>query len=375
MQKKILQIGKFFPPDWGGIETATVGNIEVFEEIKGWHLDTIVHSNREIIKSSQSVLGFKFRLIGNIPVSYDLLKFVKRKMADYSCVIVHVPNPIPLVLAVLKKKDQKFCLYWHAPISKKGVFATFLYNFFTRVFYRHFDYILLPTTAHIETLPSYLKNKEKYIVDLYSTTELKEQATHISNIQSTSNADVKNPYFVCTGRFVEYKGFDVAIAAFSVFLKKYPEVQLVMIGSGIEFEKYKTMIQKLGIQGSVVFFDNLSNYAKIKKISEAICLLMPSTTNQEMYGLAQIEAFASGTPVITTNLKHSGVPIVANASGGAIIVSPSSVTQLTEAMEEIYKNDSFRQNLSKKSKKYFDQAQAVKSIADQFEAFLVKVAD
>lgn len=373
MKKKLLQIGKFFPPNWGGIETATVGNIEVFDRIEDWDLETAVHSNEKLSQSWSSVHSFEYRLIKNIPFSLRLIKFVTKKLSAYRCVIIHVPNPFPLVLVLFKKPRQIFCLYWHAPVSKKGIILGFLYNIFTRLFYSKFDYILVPTEEHIKTVPSYLKHKVFVLVDLFSTLELNTESSKVLEHIDTSQGKVFKPYFVCTGRYVKYKGFDIAIVAFSQFLKKNPGVELIIIGSGPEFDNYKYLTKQLEIEQSVVFLQNISNTEKLHKIAGALCLLMPSISNQEMYGLSQVEAYACRTPVVTTKLENSGVPIIAEASGSAIVVQPSSVSELQSAMERIWSSPELRKSMGESARKYYLKRHSIDTVERQFKTFLKEV--
>lgn len=372
MRKKVLQIGKFFPPDWGGIETATLGNIEVFDCIEGWDLDTVIHSNHVQSKLSSTVFGYGYQSIGGIPISLDLLKSVAKNLGKYHHVIIHVPNPIPLLLVLLKKREQTFSLYWHAPVSRKGPILTLLYNIFTRVLYAKFDCIIIPTSAHIETIPKYLHKKNFHFVDLFPTLELKNQSTEILENRRVSALKANIPYFVCAGRFVEYKGFDLALKAFSQLKLKYHNIEIVFIGSGPEYEKYAALTKRLGIEDSVTFLEDISNFEKLQMISGALCLIMPSISNQEMYGLAQIEAYACGIPVITTNLEKSGVPVIANASGSALVVQPGSVTELAAAMEIIHTNLDLRSAMGERARNYYLKNHDRKPIASQLQTFLRK---
>ncbi len=193
------------------------------------------------------------------------------------------------------------------------------------------------------------------------------------------NEDVK-PYFVCTGCFVGYKGFEVShfclLAEFLV--RNIQNVELIIIGSGVNYKNYFALNKKVWNRRiTVIFLRALSSiYERLQKIAGAsICAQCLQPLNQEMYGLSQIEAYACGTPVITTNLKKSGVPLIANASRSGLVVQPSSVSELVAAMERVFSNQELRTRMRGNARAYYLRCHDVDPLSDQFKAFLEKFVD
>jgi glycosyltransferase involved in cell wall biosynthesis len=77
-----------------------------------------------------------------------------------------------------------------------------------------------------------------------------------------------------------------------------------MVGDGPEKEKAERLCQELGILDKVIFFGNSNEIDKILSYSDLF--LLPSET--ESFGLAALEAMASGVPVISSN--SGGLPEV-----------------------------------------------------------------
>ncbi|MDG1730086.1 MAG: N-acetyl-alpha-D-glucosaminyl L-malate synthase BshA [Algibacter sp.] len=93
------------------------------------------------------------------------------------------------------------------------------------------------------------------------------------------------------------------ISVFYNIQKEIPS-KLMFIGEGPEKEKVELRCQELGILNKVVFFGRSNEIDKILCFSDLF--LLPSQT--ESFGLAALEAMASGVPVISSNT--GGLPEV-----------------------------------------------------------------
>jgi N-acetyl-alpha-D-glucosaminyl L-malate synthase BshA len=96
--------------------------------------------------------------------------------------------------------------------------------------------------------------------------------------------------------------------------KKVPS-KLMMVGEGPERKQAEQLCKTYGIEDKVVFLGNSSEVDKILSYSDLF--LLPSQT--ESFGLAALEAMASGVPVISSN--SGGIPEV-NIEGVSGFLSP-----------------------------------------------------
>ncbi|MBT0608705.1 N-acetyl-alpha-D-glucosaminyl L-malate synthase BshA [Aequorivita echinoideorum] len=86
------------------------------------------------------------------------------------------------------------------------------------------------------------------------------------------------------------------IEIFDRIQKKIP-AKLIVVGEGPEKEKCEKLCRQKGIQNKVLFMGNSSEVDKILCFSDLF--LLPS--EKESFGLAALEAMASGVPVISSN--------------------------------------------------------------------------
>ncbi len=114
--------------------------------------------------------------------------------------------------------------------------------------------------------------------------------------------------------FRPVKRIQDVIKVFYNIQKEIP-AKLMMVGEGPEKESAEQLCTELGIEEKVVFFGNSHEIDRILCFSDLFVL--PSET--ESFGLAALEAMASGVPVISSN--SGGIPEV-NIHGFSGYLSP-----------------------------------------------------
>src|SRR5262249_37034514 len=105
------------------------------------------------------------------------------------------------------------------------------------------------------------------------------------------------PLWLAVGRLVYYKGLDVAIEA----LRNVPG-RLMIVGDGPLRCDLQNAAQRCGVAERVIWAGKLSETELIGAYHAATALWFPSVARSEAFGLVQIEAMASGCPVINTDI-------------------------------------------------------------------------
>lgn len=99
-------------------------------------------------------------------------------------------------------------------------------------------------------------------------------------------------------RLTKEKRIDLALKALKNIVIEFPQVGLVVAGSGSELAKLKKLTGKLGLQSNVVFIGWQSDIVSYLKEADLFLL----TSEYEGYGMTLVEAGASGCPIITTEV-------------------------------------------------------------------------
>ncbi len=133
--------------------------------------------------------------------------------------------------------------------------------------------------------------------------------------------------FVFAGRWIENKGIEDLIVAYSRAQLDPAQCPLILLGDGPIRPKVESLISDLGVKGVEMpgFIDPAS---KTKRVASARWLVAPARTREDM-GVTPIEARSVGVPVIVT--RDGGLP----ESGGdaALIVEPGNIEELTATLK------------------------------------------
>ena len=134
-------------------------------------------------------------------------------------------------------------------------------------------------------------------------------------------------YIFCVSNRRGNKNEEGVIKAFAA--SRLPSaVRLVVTGSSTP--ELLQLSAREGVKDRIIFAGRLSELQLAQYYRGAVMLLFPSF--YEGFGLPIIEAFASDTPVITSNV--TSMPEI--AGDGAILVNPYSVAEISQAIERIY---------------------------------------
>ena len=147
----------------------------------------------------------------------------------------------------------------------------------------------------------------------------------------------------------EVKQIPDVIKIFYNIQKEIP-AKLMLVGEGPEKEGAELLSEELGISDKVIFFGNSFEIDRILCFSDLF--LLPSRT--ESFGLAALEAMASGVPVISTNT--GGLPEVNIDGYSGYLSDVNAVRDMSSNAIKILKDidtlNTFKANAKAQSKNF-----------------------
>jgi len=144
------------------------------------------------------------------------------------------------------------------------------------------------------------------------------------------------------GRLEERKGVGDLIRACAYVKKEYPNFRLIIAGPGIRLRTYYEMLARTLLGDQVVFtrfvpFDQLPQYYRTADI-----FCSPANSG-ESFGIVLLEAMASGTPVVATNIPGYASVITHGEDG--LLATPSDERAIADALLTMIHDSKLRQRI------------------------------
>ncbi len=282
----------------------------------------------------------------------------------------HIPNPTGDLSYLLRKpKGNVVCTYHSDVIRQKWAMA--LYGPLLRKFLRSCDCIM-PTSPHLIEASQYLRPlKDKCCpVPLGMPLEPFERTPE----RGLKARDIRRhykgfPLVVFVGKLRYYKGLQFLISAF----RSLPHVHCLIIGEGPEGEKLQRLATEFQLQDRIHFLGELSDEEMVAHLHAADIFVLPSHLPSEAFGLVQVEAMASGLPVISCDVG-TGVSFVNQHEVTGLIVPPASDTALAEAIERLLSDPNERNRFAeaayRRSQEYFTRTAMAENVLKVYESLI-----
>ena len=291
---KIAEVAHLFYPATGGIEHH-VFNISK-QLVKLGEKVTVFTTKLPGTKDMETMEGFSVRRFFSInfplfsSVRFSPSAFMALLNSDYDVYSSHgYGSPMPLctsLAAAINGKPFVFTLHGYPKLKGRQRFFQLFYKyFFASIFLRIARKVIVVSRSSIEDIGGEVDpSKIVYVPNGIDEERFESTPFEGKNV------------IAYIGRLDEYKGVDALIRAFARLKRKYPDLELWLVGKdeGMK-KKLQKMANELGVQPSFmqVPYDKMGElYSKVK------CVVLPS--KYEGFSLVWLEAMASGKPMFST---------------------------------------------------------------------------
>ena len=325
---RVLLLGKYdFDDVAGGIERYCKQLLDNLpKEIKPFALYFNV-KNQTVIKENSPYPVVKvgvWKNIARISISFSIFHQIREVFKTFRPDIVFLQCPNPMMhFAYLFAPcfPHKLVINWQSDIIYQKRLLKFYQPFMNRLLQRA-DAVIVHSLE--------LKNS----IQLRRCDRKKIQVIPIGVVAPSVNKHKeflggKDEFklFAC-GRHVGYKGFDVLLRV----LAKLPEnVVLTLGGVGPQTELLKTLAKELNVDHRVNFagFINEDDLGAYITACDIYCF--PSVSQNEAFGIAQVEAMLLAKPVIGFEL-HNGTTFINKNFETGLVVENKNVEQYAKAV-------------------------------------------
>lgn len=328
MVVRVVHVGKYFPPEMGGMETHLYNLAQ--ELGKRVELDVVVYT-----QTGQSSVEERrhFRLhrlsiqttLAGQPVSLKLPAYLRSLPADI--VHIHHPNPYALLSYRLSRNPGKLVVTYHSDIVRQKFVGALIAPSLNQIWKRTSAFSA-NSTPFVESSPILRRYRDiTYVVPHGIDPEpyLRPTTQEALTLRSCHTA----PIFLCVGRCVGYKGFMYAIEAMALLQKAEIAAHLIIVGDGPLYGELNSKVRQYGLETMISMPGRVEETLPYYQAADVF--VFPSCESNETLGLVQVEAMMCGKPVVNTALP-TGVPHVSLHNETGLTVPPKDSRALADAM-------------------------------------------
>lgn len=358
---RICHLGKYYPPASGGMETHVQTLARAQAEL-GAEVQVICvnHLDRggqdvtwKVIGGSATAGGEdeQVRLlrlgrracVARLDVCPGLLPALARLNPENVDVLhLHAPNPTMLLGLAAIRPRVPLVVTHHSDVVRQRFLGQLLRPFEHLVYHRA-QRLLTTSPEYLggsRLLQRYAEHVEPLPLGIDLGPYLKPSPEALSAAQRFRQQH-RAPLWLCVGRLIYYKGLQHAVAA----LRQVPG-KLLIIGTGpLEAELQKQAVQA-GVNERIVWCGRLTPDELIGAYHAATGLWFPSNARSEGFGLVQVEAMASGCPVINTAIPNSGVAWVSRHEETGLTVPVDDTDAFVAAALRLVQETGLRDRLA-----------------------------
>ncbi|MCP3933471.1 MAG: glycosyltransferase [Bacteroidetes bacterium] len=346
---KILQINKLYYPYVGGVETVVRQLAEGFAKNKINSHVFAIHRTRETRQDSYSIINGvsvvkakqNFRY-GTQTVSFNLIKLLHNFDADI--VHLHLPNPYAVLAYLYAQPKGKLVITYHSDIVRQKLFKT-LYKPFSDIILKKADR-LVATSENLIASSSVLQ-KHPFKTEVIPLGINPDDYTIESSVLEETRKKYGQGFLLAVGRLVEYKGFKYLVQA----MKLVPAQRLYIIGEGRLENQLHDLIVEQRLSDRVTILKSLS-FEKFKAMMRlSKMFIFPSISNNEAFGIVQLEAMFYGKPVVSSDLS-TGVTYVNKDGLTGLVARRKDHEDLARAINTLLSNKELIVSIAEHNQEY-----------------------
>jgi len=179
----------------------------------------------------------------------------------------------------------------------------------------------------------------------------------------------KGPVIGVIARLSPVKGHKYLFLAASILVKKYPDLQLLIIGDGPSKRDLIELAISLGIGKSTFIEESTLNTNVALSVMDVFVL--PSV--QEGLGLSALEAMAAGIPVVASNV--GGVYSLIKDSVTGLLVEPKDSQGISSAVSRVLDDKKLTLKLVENARAMVSEKFLLSLMANNVEALYKEVVD
>lgn len=351
---RVLQVGKFFPPVVGGIESATW---ELAEGLSRAGIANAVlcastdrHTRREDRPAGYRVTrAASFGQVLSTSVAPAMAGLLREAAAECDLIHLHMPDPMAALALWWVRPGVPLVLHWHSDVIRQRL-SRRLYAPLEHWLMDRADAIIATSQRYIDGSAPLQAMRAKTCVIPIGISD-NRGAVRADEVTALRGRYPGKKIVFALGRMAYYKGFEVLVDAAA---RLSPDTVVLIGGGGEGLPALRARIDALGLQDRVHLPGPLGAQAAAVLFEACDVFCLPSVARSEAYGLVLLEAMAAGRPVVATDIAGSGVPWVNAHQVTGLNVPVADAPALAEALRRLLDDDDLRRRCGQSARQRFE---------------------
>jgi glycosyltransferase involved in cell wall biosynthesis len=308
---KILHLGKFYSPYFGGIERCidTIMKSNLFSKKIYSTLLVFGKVTKALSKKNNKIFIFKeaFNIFSQ-PISFKYFWFAIGQFKKHEVIHIHYPNILASLVCIFIPRTKKIIVHWHSDIINTHGLSLII-RILENNMLRRTQHIIVATEIYAKNSNALLafKNKITYIPYGINKQNLLKEPTKSKFYKKIFNQFKNKKIILSVGRLISYKCFDEFISIANLLHKDYI---ILIVGNGPLHNKLNMEIKKNNLEEKIKILPNVNN-KKLEIIYKSSYLYVSlSKGRQESFGISLIEAQKYSLPIITNNPIDTGAHFI-----------------------------------------------------------------
>lgn len=353
---RVAQLTPYFPPHLGGVEFHVK---ELAEELAARGHDVEVFTTDVPgggCGSDVEVTRFSALPLPYAPLVPGLSLRLDRLLDGYDVVHSHLPPPFFTAAAPGENHVATYHCDFEVPETLSRVpvpspvrgFSESLYDALYGPDVERCDAVIATTESYAETS------------DVLRDLDYRVVPNGVRPDEFTYSLD-KEPYALFVGRLAASKGVTDLVDAAPRMLRETGLEEVRIVGEG---EEEKTLRRRAADVHGVRLLGSLPFEELKEQYAGASLVVLPSTSRLEAFGIVQLEAFASGTPVLASDVP--GVREVGVEGETSLLFEPGDPESLADAAADLLSRDT--EAMGRAARELVEERYTWSGVAERVEA-------
>lgn len=371
---KILQICPYFYPHIGGVESHVL-SLSYALTTRGHEVGVYTAKYDPHLPDKEVIEGITVHRVKPVidifttPIIPKVKKILKKESAD----VIHSHTPPPFIeyyaSRACKRTRIPYVITYHCDPEIPNLLSRPLTNIYRRTFgyyaLIHSNKIIVHTQTYSATSRALWKFDPVIIPSAINIKRFHpdNDGSEVRKIHKIGD----NKIVLFVGRFRYHKGLEHLIEAAAKMNKDY---RYILVGSGDHIKNLKSLIGKFKLEEQFIFPGHVSPELLPKYYAAADLFVLPSVMRLEAFGLVIVEAMASGTPVVISDIP--GVREVIADKEHGYLAEPANPIDLAKKINKILENPDLQKKFGragrKKVEESFDWNKVIKNIEDVYKS-------